>query len=245
MARFAIITGASRGIGAATALLLAKRGFRVVVNIAPARHRPRRWSRPSPRLAAKPCDQCRCHRARRRRRDGRGNQSAVGRDGRARAQRLDTLRRHLLRQVIGSNSAASWTANCAPLFCSRRPSCRNGFARLWSARLSERRAVASSARRDDYARRRQGGPGPIRALCRPGAGAAWDHRQSGRASHGGGIAGDQQLTPERMRELTEATPMGRLVRPDDVAKTVAFLASEESGFTTGHYLPVNGGIAMD
>jgi 3-oxoacyl-[acyl-carrier protein] reductase len=26
---------------------------------------------------------------------------------------------------------------------------------------------------------------------------------------------------------------------------VAFLASEESGFTTGHYLPVNGGLSMD
>jgi len=26
---------------------------------------------------------------------------------------------------------------------------------------------------------------------------------------------------------------------------IAFVASEESGFTTGHYLPVNGGLAMD
>ncbi len=55
----------------------------------------------------------------------------------------------------------------------------------------------------------------------------------------------EKLTAERVRELTAATPMGRLVRPDDVAKTVAFLASEEFGFTTGHYLPVNGGIEMD
>ena len=39
--------------------------------------------------------------------------------------------------------------------------------------------------------------------------------------------------------------MGRLVRPYEVARTVAFLASEESSFTTGHYLPVNGGLAMD
>ncbi len=55
----------------------------------------------------------------------------------------------------------------------------------------------------------------------------------------------EQLTPERLRELAAATPMGRLVRPEDVAGTVAFLASEDSGFTTGLYLPVNGGLAMD
>ena len=55
----------------------------------------------------------------------------------------------------------------------------------------------------------------------------------------------EQLTSEKLRQLAAATPMGRLVRPDDIAKVIAFVASEESGFTTGHYLPVNGGLAMD
>ncbi|OBA71450.1 short-chain dehydrogenase [Mycobacterium sp. 1554424.7] len=54
-----------------------------------------------------------------------------------------------------------------------------------------------------------------------------------------------QLSSERMDQLGEAAPMGRLVTPDEVAHTIAFLASEDSGFTTGHYLPVNGGLAMD
>jgi 3-oxoacyl-[acyl-carrier protein] reductase len=53
------------------------------------------------------------------------------------------------------------------------------------------------------------------------------------------------LTTDQVRHLGATNPMGRLVRPDEVARTVAFLASEESGFTTGHYLPVNGGLAMD
>ena len=55
----------------------------------------------------------------------------------------------------------------------------------------------------------------------------------------------EQLTTDQVRHLGATNPMGRLVRPDEVASTVAFLASEESGFTTGHYLPVNGGLAMD
>jgi NAD(P)-dependent dehydrogenase (short-subunit alcohol dehydrogenase family) len=56
---------------------------------------------------------------------------------------------------------------------------------------------------------------------------------------------NKQLAAGEVRELGATNPMGRLVRPDGVAKTVAFLASEDSGFTTGHYMEVNGGLAMD
>jgi 3-oxoacyl-[acyl-carrier protein] reductase len=55
----------------------------------------------------------------------------------------------------------------------------------------------------------------------------------------------EQLTPDQVAHLGATNPMGRLVRPNEVANTVAFLAGEESGFTTGHYLAVNGGVAMD
>jgi NAD(P)-dependent dehydrogenase (short-subunit alcohol dehydrogenase family) len=55
----------------------------------------------------------------------------------------------------------------------------------------------------------------------------------------------EQFTAEQLGDLDATNPMGRLVRPDEVARTVAFLASEDSGFTTGHYLPVNGGLGMD
>ena len=53
------------------------------------------------------------------------------------------------------------------------------------------------------------------------------------------------LNAEEVSQLGATNPMGRLVRPDEIAKTVAFLASEDSGFTTGHYMEVNGGLAMD
>jgi NAD(P)-dependent dehydrogenase (short-subunit alcohol dehydrogenase family) len=60
-----------------------------------------------------------------------------------------------------------------------------------------------------------------------------------------GTSMNKKLTPEKLRELGAAAPMGRLVTPDEVAKTLAFLASEDSGFTTGHYFPVDGGLTMD
>src|SRR5215831_12775166 len=60
-----------------------------------------------------------------------------------------------------------------------------------------------------------------------------------------GTRAAELVTSERMRELAGATPMRRLVRPEEVAETVAFLASKDSGFTTGHYLPLSGGLAME
>lgn len=60
-----------------------------------------------------------------------------------------------------------------------------------------------------------------------------------------GTSMNQKLTPEQLGALGAAAPMGRLVTPDEVANTLAFLASEDSGFTTGHYFPLDGGLTMD
>jgi 3-oxoacyl-[acyl-carrier protein] reductase len=54
-----------------------------------------------------------------------------------------------------------------------------------------------------------------------------------------------KVSAERLSAMAAAIPMKRLARPDEVAKTVAFLASAASGFTTGHYIPVSGGLGMD
>ena len=247
MARVAIITGASRGIGAATALVLAKRGCRVVVNY--------RASAPEAEevvaaIAA-----------------AGGEAVAIKADvtvpGDVAAMVEETERRWggtdvlvhnaLIPFVATSFDKLSWeqlrdkldgelraaflvTKAVVPGMISR------GYGRLvyLSTGLSRRPRDGmillgtAKAAMDQFVRyvALELAPHGITAnLVAPAT------VEGSRAS--------EQLTAERRRELTEATPMGRLVRPDDVAKTVAFLASEESGFTTGHYLPVNGGIAMD
>jgi 3-oxoacyl-[acyl-carrier protein] reductase len=49
--------------------------------------------------------------------------------------------------------------------------------------------------------------------------------------------------PEQGRQaLVGMTPVGRLGRTDEVAAAVAYLASNEAGYVTGHTLRVNGGL---
>lgn len=55
------------------------------------------------------------------------------------------------------------------------------------------------------------------------------------------------LTEDLSREVTDAiiqaTPLGRFGAPEDIAHAAAFLASDEAGFITGVTLRVDGGLA--
>jgi NAD(P)-dependent dehydrogenase (short-subunit alcohol dehydrogenase family) len=50
--------------------------------------------------------------------------------------------------------------------------------------------------------------------------------------------------PERKRKVLSRTPMGKMGQPEDVAKAVYFLASDEANFITGSILRVDGGNAI-
>lgn len=51
--------------------------------------------------------------------------------------------------------------------------------------------------------------------------------------------------PERILEdIVEKVPVGRLARPEEIARAVLFLADDEAGYITGETLSVNGGLYM-
>ncbi|WP_274651034.1 SDR family NAD(P)-dependent oxidoreductase [Paenibacillus humicola] len=52
--------------------------------------------------------------------------------------------------------------------------------------------------------------------------------------------------PDEMKKAAGShAPLGRVGQPDDIAGVVAFLASDDAKFVTGTYTPVNGGASME
>ena len=247
MARIALITGASRGIGAATALVLAKHGYRVVVNY---------------RASAAQAEEVVASIA------------AVG--GEAMGIKADVTVPADVAAMVGEINRR-WGGTDVLVHNALTPFAITSFSELTWEQLGGKldrelhaaflmtKAVVPGMVSRRYGRliylstnlSRHAREGMITLGT---AKAALDqfvrYVALEMAPHGitanlvapatvEGTRVTEQLTPEKLRQLAAATPMGRLVRPNDIAKTIAFLASEDSGFTTGHFLPVNGGLAMD
>ena len=52
------------------------------------------------------------------------------------------------------------------------------------------------------------------------------------------------LGEERRAEIVGQVPLGRYASPDEVAKVVRFIASDDAGYITGAVVPVDGGLGM-
>jgi 2-hydroxycyclohexanecarboxyl-CoA dehydrogenase len=48
-----------------------------------------------------------------------------------------------------------------------------------------------------------------------------------------------------MEAFTRSIPLGRIAKPDDLPGAIAFFASDDAGYITGHVLSVSGGLTMN
>jgi 3-oxoacyl-[acyl-carrier protein] reductase len=55
----------------------------------------------------------------------------------------------------------------------------------------------------------------------------------------------EDLPESTQKTIASSIPIGRCGTPEEVSYAVAFLASREASYITGHVLNVDGGMAMD
>jgi NAD(P)-dependent dehydrogenase (short-subunit alcohol dehydrogenase family) len=116
--------------------------------------------------------------------------------------------------ILNASIVASKGISSNSVYSATKAAVRS-FARTWTTDLKDRRIRVNAV-----------SPGPIDT---PGLSELLASSETGR---------------ERKKMISTAVPLGRLGTPDEIAKAVVFLASDDASYITGVELFVDGGIAQ-
>ena len=54
----------------------------------------------------------------------------------------------------------------------------------------------------------------------------------------------EKVPVDVLKQIVDKVPVGRLAKPEEIARAILFLADDQSAFITGETLSVNGGLYM-
>ena len=116
--------------------------------------------------------------------------------------------------ILNASIVASKGLSSNSVYSATKAAVRS-FARTWTTDLKDRRIRVNAI-----------SPGPIDT---PGLSK---------------LVTSSEASRQRMAAISTIVPLGRLGRPDEIAKAVVFLASDDSSYITGTELFVDGGFAQ-
>jgi NAD(P)-dependent dehydrogenase (short-subunit alcohol dehydrogenase family) len=116
--------------------------------------------------------------------------------------------------ILNASIASSKGAEALSVYSATKAAIRS-FARTWTVELKHRKIRVNAI-----------SPGPIDT---PGF---------------NGLAQSEEQIEQFKTSIVSTVPMGRMGSPDEVAKAVSFLASDDSSYVTGIELFVDGGMAQ-
>ena len=236
MARVALVTGGSRGIGAAISKALKAAGCTVAANYAGNDEAAKKFSNetgiPAYKWSVADYEACK---------EGIGKVEAehgpveilINNAGITRDAPFHRMTPEQWRDVIDTNLTGTFNMTHVvwPGMRERK------FGRIVT--LSSINGQKGQFAQANYSASKAGDIGFTRALAQEGARAGITVN----VVAPGYIATDMVMAvPEKVREgIIAQIPVGRLGEPDEIARCVAFLCSDEAGFITGSTISANGG----
>lgn len=242
--KVAVVTGASRGIGRAVAVTLAGLGANVVVNYAGHAEGAEETAALVGELGlralvlqADVTDQKQVDTMMKQALQEFGRiDILVNNAGITRDNLLPRLGEQDWDAVLNTNLKGAYHCSKAAL----RPMLKARWGRIIN--ISSVVGLSGNAGQSNYAAAKAGLIGFTKSLAKEFA----SRNITVNAVAPGYIATDMtaDLTEENQARLLGSVPLSRLGTPEDVARAVAFLASEWAGYITGQVIVVDGGMAM-